>query len=59
MGEGGIAGVLVPGPLGLGGADQADLAGDLGGQVVQGGGAVTVPQGDRLSRGGAERLGLA
>jgi hypothetical protein len=58
MGEGGITGVLMPGPLGLGGLHQAHLAGDLGPQVVQGGGAVTVPQGDRLGRSGAERLGL-
>src|SRR6266496_4330345 len=57
-GEGGVAGVLVAGPFGLGGPDQAHLAGDLGGQVVQGGGAVTVPQRNRLGRGGAQRLGL-
>jgi hypothetical protein len=44
--------------LGLGGPDQADLAGDLGGQVRDRDGAVTLPQGDRLGGGGAERLGL-
>jgi hypothetical protein len=47
----------VAGSLGLG-ADQSDFAGDLGGQVVKGGGAVALPQGDRFSGRGAERLGL-
>ena len=32
-GQGGVPGVLVAGSLGLGGADQTHLAGDLGGQV--------------------------
>jgi hypothetical protein len=44
--------------LGLGGADQADLAGDLGGQVLDRDGAVTLPQGDRFGGRGAQRLGL-
>jgi hypothetical protein len=57
-GQGGITGVLVAGPLGLGGADQADLAGDLGGQVPDRDGAVTLPQVDRLGGRGAQRLRL-
>jgi len=52
-GQGGIAGVLVAAALELGGADQPDLAGDLGGQVLDRDGAVAVPQGDRFGGGGA------
>ena len=39
--QGDVPGVLVPGPFGLGGSDQAYLAGDLGGQVVQGAAALS------------------
>jgi hypothetical protein len=53
MDHGGVPSVLVAGSLVLGGPDQADLAGDLGGQVLDGDGAVAVPQSDRLGRGGA------
>src|SRR4029453_15083934 len=56
--HGGVPGVLVAGSLDLGGPDQADLAGDLGGQVLDRDGAVTLPQRNRLGRGGAQRLGL-
>jgi hypothetical protein len=41
--QGGVPGVLVPGPLGFGGAQQADLGGDLGRQVPDRDGAVAVP----------------
>jgi hypothetical protein len=58
MDHGGVPGVLVPGSLGLGGPDQADLAGDLGGQVLDRDGAVTLPQRNRLGGRGAQRLGL-
>jgi len=50
--------VLVATALGLGGPDQADLAGDLGGQVPDRDGAVTLPQVDRLGGRGAQRLRL-
>jgi hypothetical protein len=50
--------VLVAGSLGLSGADQAGLAGDLGGQVPDRDGAVTLPQRNRLGGRGAQRLGL-
>jgi hypothetical protein len=56
--QGSIAGVLVTAALGLGGPDQADLAGDLGGQVPDRDGAVTLPQVDRLGGRGAQCLGL-
>jgi hypothetical protein len=57
-GHGGVPGVLVAGSLVLGGPDQADLAGDLGGQVLDRDGAVALPQRDRFGGRGAQCLGL-